>query len=305
MLSERFIEFVSGGIASCLAEVLTLPLDTIKTRIMENRSSKSTLWTVLMRTVSSRAAILDGMLKGLDAALIRQLVFGTLRFGLYPIFADALTARGLALGHAKIVGGFLSGALASAIANPTDLVKVRMQGRNYKYSSAPAAFWAIARDEGVSSFYIGVLPTVMRSSVIAAVELSSYHSFKSLLCWYLSLAADDGRVFVLAALAASVLTAFFSCPFEVARSRMMSQLHAPKKLDADGDSPQPRAYRNFFDCVATSVREEGVGVLWKGLFSWFLRLGPNAILTFFFLERARAVLSALSATTPYSAPLRR
>ena len=49
-------------------------------------------------------------------------------------------------------------------------------------------------------------------------------------------------------------------------------------------------YRNTWHCLVKSVRDEGLGVLWNGLGSYFLRLGPNAVFTYLFLERIRAVL---------------
>ena len=52
----------------------------------------------------------------------------------------------------------------------------------------------------------------------------------------------------------------------------------------------PRYYRNTWHCLVKSVRDEGLGVLWNGLGSYFLRLGPNAVFTYLFLERIRAVL---------------
>lgn len=132
-LSIQFIEFISGGVAACLAEVLTLPFDSIKVQIMTEPSASNSLRRIISRALSSWERLFDILLTGLDAALIRQLVFGTLRFGLYPVFQSLYIAMALSEGGSSadlnpttinILAGFSCGAFSAAICNPTDLVKV-------------------------------------------------------------------------------------------------------------------------------------------------------------------------------------
>ena len=285
MLSTRAVEFISGGLASCLAEILTLPLDTIKVQIMLGGGGGQSVWSLL----SSREKVVAMMLRGLDAALVRQLLFGTLRFGLYPVFQDVLSRSTLSATMVRVLAGFSCGAVSSAICSPTDLVKVRMQG-NYagQYRNAISALFIIARDEGFAALWTGVWPTVYRASVIAAVELSAFDTIKAAAANSLSLASDDTVVVVVAALLASVFTAFFSCPFDVARSRLMNQAIAQKQKD---EGAPRRFYRNTLHCLYSCAREEGLTACWTGLLAWWLRLGPNSVLTFLFLSRIRSALS--------------
>jgi len=285
--SPRFAEFLAGGLASCAAELLTLPLDTIKVRIMLAKRGEFK-WSSLL---SPR--VLISTFDGLDAALIRQLFYGTLRFGLYPVCQQLIllaivwdVTQPPPASFVRVLAGLCCGATASFICNPADLVKVRIQGKwRGQYSSALAAYYIIIRDEGVLALWTGVWPTVYRAAILAAVELSSYDGIKGYLATSLNLALDDSRIFMLAALFASVLTAFFSCPFDVARSRIMN---------AQSDHGKAPRYRGVVHCLVVSVREEGFAVLWNGVFSYFLRLGPNAVFTFLFLEKARALLLNLN-----------
>merc|ERR1719199_732838 len=71
----------------------------------------------------------SSLFKGLPPALVRQSTYGSLRYGLYGPIKSSL---GIVPGQPvplwkKIVAGGLAGALASAVANPTDLMKVRLQ----------------------------------------------------------------------------------------------------------------------------------------------------------------------------------
>jgi hypothetical protein len=220
--------------------------------------------------------------RGLDAALLRQLVYGSIRFGLYGSIQQVVAN--------KVLAAFLVGGLSSAMCNPLDLVKVRMQaaygGKGSSYPSVFAAFQIIVHDEGVASLWTGAWPTVYRASVIAAVELSSYDKLKSHAEAFLQLPSTDVRVFIAAALCASVLTALISCPFDVARSRMMNQ-NVSKMGKGKFKTPN---YRGALECMLLIVREEGFLALWTGCLSYLLRLGPNAILTFTFLELIRSFL---------------
>ena len=69
--------------------------------------------------------------------------------------------------YVKALSGVLSGAMASGICNPTDVVKIRMQadgmgkdkGHAPRYRGLAHAFSTIWRDEGLKGLYKGVSPT--------------------------------------------------------------------------------------------------------------------------------------------------
>lgn len=68
-----------------------------------------------------------------------------------------------------------AGAISSAIANPTDVLKVRMQvhGKGLN-ESLWSCFHDIYKYEGVRGLWRGVGPTAQRAVVIASVELPVY-----------------------------------------------------------------------------------------------------------------------------------
>ena len=45
-------------------------------------------------------------------------------------------------------------------------------------------------------------------------------------------------------------------------------------------------YKNPIDCVKKTVKAEGILSLWKGFTPYFMRLGPQSILTWGFFELA-------------------
>ena len=80
----------------------------------------------------------------------------------------------------KIAAGMTTGAIAISIANPTDLVKVRMQGQGRlppaerPYSSSMDCYSKTLAKDGVKGLWVGWAPNVMRNSIINAAELAAY-----------------------------------------------------------------------------------------------------------------------------------
>lgn len=111
--------FVCGGLAACVAEVVTLPIDTTKVRLQLLRKvhnqSTSGAPSLGMLDMMKKIAIEEGvssLYKGFWPAIHRQLVFASLRVGIYKEIADRIrdpnTAATL---QQKIFAGLLSGGI--------------------------------------------------------------------------------------------------------------------------------------------------------------------------------------------------
>ena len=136
-----------------------MPIDVVKTRLQMDGSGglKQYSGTMDCATKMVRAEGAGALFKGLPPALVRQSTYGSMRYGFYTPLRNALGAHcahpsrlSLARGlrplivdpdagvkpgtpkheiplWKKIVAGAGAGAISSAAANPTDLVKVRLQ----------------------------------------------------------------------------------------------------------------------------------------------------------------------------------
>jgi solute carrier family 25 (mitochondrial carrier), member 14/30 len=183
----------------------------------------------------------------------------------------------------------LAGAFSSAIANPTDVLKVRMQaqGRGTASSQMPLykCFYEIYRCEGVKGLYRGVMPTSQRAMTIAAVELPVYDWCK----YYLLDAVGDQPVnHFISSFIASLLAAIASCPIDVIRTRLMNQrkiLRSYGTTTAVGTSTV--YFANSFECLTSILRNEGFSALYKGFVPSFLRMGPWNILFFLTYEKLK------------------
>ncbi|NWI17759.1 UCP2 protein, partial [Crypturellus soui] len=155
------VRLVGAGAAACVADLVTFPLDTAKVRLQiqgeaaaaaaeRYRGVVGTLAT-LVRTEGARS-----LYNGLAAGLQRQLGFASVRIGLYDS-AKQLYARGSERAGvaARLLAGCSTGALAVALAQPTDVVKVRLQARarGRRYRGTVDAYRTIAREEGVRGLW--------------------------------------------------------------------------------------------------------------------------------------------------------
>jgi hypothetical protein len=74
----------------------------------------------------------------------------------------------------------ISGMTGAAIANPADLVKVRMQAPN-NTKRLRDHFIDIYRTAGLKGFYRAVVPTVFRAGLLTSFQLGTYDHSKHLL----------------------------------------------------------------------------------------------------------------------------
>lgn len=285
-----------GGIASCVAETCTMPVDVVKTRLQMDGADGQHLYkgpwdcaTQLTRTEGRTA-----LFKGLPPALVRQATYGSLRYGLYQPIRNSLgvpagtPATQIPLWK-KVVAGGCAGALASAVANPTDLVKVRLQtdgqlrGPNgvilpKRYTGMTHAFRSILREEGVVGLWKGVGPTVGRATVLAAAELSTYDEVKGQLLQ--TPYFQEGLLLTVCTAAISGwLSTLASSPFDVVKSRVMGQ-----PLLADG---RGKLYRGMVHCFVVSVQREGVRSLYNGFWPNFGRIVPRVVVVFVVMEKLK------------------
>eukprot|EP00667_Euglena_gracilis_P016357 EG_transcript_17106 len=283
------MNFLICAIASCVAEVVTLPLDTIKVRIQVQTNAPHDhpfrgLSDAFARTYREEGPA--GLFRGLKPALLRQSTYGSVRLALYDPLKSLLSAGSCTSFACNVAAGMLSGAVAAGVFNPTDLVKVRMQSDpdGGRYRSLLGAFRQIVELEGVRGLYKGVFPTVQRAAIVSAAELCTYDLFETLCLAYLSLESPL-LVHLLAALCAGLVATVVSSPADVIKSRLMSQ---PIALNGKG-----LYYRGSWDCLRQTTAAEGYGALWRGFWPNYLRLGPYAIVMFLVLEQLKQLVAGL------------
>jgi len=121
---------ISGSIAGMCSVVLTHPIEVVKVRIqmtgeLQKNASRTPLLKKSWEIISQEGRV--GLYSGLSAALLRQMVYTGIRFGLYGKISSLLAPKGRITLFERVIISILTGGLAALITNPLDLVLVRMQ----------------------------------------------------------------------------------------------------------------------------------------------------------------------------------
>ncbi|KDP46564.1 hypothetical protein JCGZ_08536 [Jatropha curcas] len=283
--------FICSAFAACFAEFCTIPLDTAKVRLQLQRKASTgdgaaPTYRGLLGTVVTIAGEegLAALWKGITAGLHRQFIYGGLRIGLYEPVKTFLVGTDF-IGdiplYQKILAALITGAVAIAVANPTDLVKVRLQaegklptGVPRRYAGALDAYLTIARQEGLGALWTGLGPNIARNAIINAAELASYDQVKQTI---LQIPGFMDNVFthLLAGLGAGFFAVCIGSPIDVVKSRMM------------GDS----SYKSTLDCFIKTLKNEGVFAFYKGFLPNFGRLGSWNVIMFLTLEQVKKIFT--------------
>ncbi|KAL8146055.1 hypothetical protein AgCh_003982 [Apium graveolens] len=281
--------FFCSAFAACFAEVCTIPLDTAKVRLQLQKRTvlgegtgppkyKGVFGTI---ATIAREEGLSALWKGIIPGLHRQFIYGGLRIGLYePVkaFLGSDYVGNVSL-FQKILAALITGAIAISVANPTDLVKVRLQsegklpaGVARRYSSALSAYYTIVQQEGLSALWTGLGANIARNATINAAELASYDQVKQTIMQIPGF-SDNIFTHLLAGLGAGFFAVCIGSPFDVVKSRMM------------GDT----IYKGALDCFIKTLATEGPYAFYKGFLLNFGRLGSWNVIMFLVLEQVKSL----------------
>jgi len=281
--------FLWGGISTACGELSTIPIDVVKVRMQVehlttkgNDMTRPSMINTLINTVRNEGVM--ALYLGTSPAIWRQLLYGGLRIGLYEPIKKLLNGNKKEEEKIsfinKLLAGIISGAIGAGLCTPTDVIKIRMQARNYfktRYNSIFHALTTIWHEEGLRGLYKGVIPTSSRAAVIAASELAVYDESKHVI--QSSRLLDDGFPTHLAAsLVSGLIATFFAAPIDFIKTRMQGQPIDPK-------TGRGLVYKNSINCVVQTIRKEGFFSLWTGLVPHYLRRGPHLIVSFVVLEK--------------------
>ncbi|XP_078311443.1 kidney mitochondrial carrier protein 1-like [Crassostrea virginica] len=284
--------FVYGGLASVTAEIGTFPIDTTKTRLQIQGQQIDTRFSELRYRGMTHAMLrifreegFAALYSGISPAILRQATYGTIKIGVYQ------TLKSMAVENPQestlfinVCCGIVAGIISSAIANPTDVLKVRLQAMTEikDKESMFKAFGRMYREEGIKGLWRGVVPTAQRAAIIAGVELPVYDFSKY---WILKSGylKDGVGTHFISSFFAGLAGAIFSTPVDVIKTRMMNQRNLLEKSIYD------KIYSSSIDCALQTVRTEGLMALYKGFIPIWVRLGPWNIIFFMTYEQLKKV----------------
>ena len=283
--SSVLSRYLMACAAASLSEAVTYPLDLVKVLLQLQNARGQALrgapaaplgMSALLRGMAAEGALFAG----LPIAVLRQCFNAGTSVGLYPTVRGALLAPGedkerMPL-HKRALAGAATGCLGQALAQPTDVIKTRIQadtrlraaGLPPRYQGARDALARILAAEGVAGLYTALGSSVWRAGIINAAGIASYDGTKqAAVQWVRGWGGSSGGALagprvrehlpsVVAALVCGVVSAVVSCPLDVVKTRMMNS---------------PGRYTGPNDAFVQLVRSEGAASMFKGFLPTYYR----------------------------------
>lgn len=273
------MNFLLGGVSGCFATCCIQPIDFVKVQIqIRSEAGQKGLspYTVFKDTLATH-----GMKKfyaGLDSALLRQVLYTSTRLGIFYQLTDQYTkSHGGSKPPVSLnaLYSLVCGAVGSFVANPADLILIRMQAdahlpaeerRNYK--NVADAIVRTIREEGFFSLWRGCSPTVVRAMSLNLALLVPFEETKKFLTPYVK---NPKLRSIYGSLVAGVLASIAALPFDNIKTKLQKMKKGP-----DGQFP----YNGLFDAIRKTIAKEGINRLWVGLGTFYTRIAPHVIITF-------------------------
>ncbi|KAK7206323.1 mitochondrial carrier domain-containing protein [Myxozyma melibiosi] len=272
---ESAYHFLLGSVAGAFGATIVYPIDLVKTRMQNQRSSSKVPGQVLYKNSLDcfRKVIQREGVKGLYSGLGPQLI------GVAPEKAIKLTVNDLARGmftdeegNISLKGEILSGASAGAcqvvFTNPLEIVKIRLQiqgevSKSVEGAPRRSAIW-IVRHLGLLGLYKGATACLSRDVPFSAIYFPTYnHIKKDYFGEGPEKSLGTGQL-LLAGAAAGMPAAYFTTPFDVIKTRLQAEARAGQTH-----------YKNIAHCASTILREEGFKAFFKGGPARIFRSSPQ------------------------------
>jgi hypothetical protein len=263
-----------------------------------------------------RSEGLRGWGRGLEPSMLREMTYSTTRMGAYEPIRDLMLKLSADVGGSgngdgngsggeagaakkdkgdispgiKFGSSLLSGGVGAAATNPFDLVKTRFQAAYpgqapLPYTNTWQAFRYITQHEGgVPGLYKAWEATCGRAAFLTSGQLGTYDVVKNnVLIKLFGLREDRDKavLHLISAMSASVVATTACNPFDVVKSRYMSDI--PSSVDGT------KKYHSVSHCFRVTLQVDGIRGFFRGWTAAYWRVGPHTVMSLLLFEKLREV----------------
>uniref|UniRef100_A0A8C1U9D5 Solute carrier family 25 member 13 n=1 Tax=Cyprinus carpio TaxID=7962 RepID=A0A8C1U9D5_CYPCA len=280
--AESAYRFTLGSVAGAVGATAVYPIDLVKTRMQNQRSSGSFVDELMYKNsidCFKKVVRYEGSF-GLYRGLVPQLL------GVAPEKAIKLTVNDFVRGKtmkkdgsipipAEILAGGCAGGSQVIFTNPLEIVKIRLQVAGEITTGPRVSALSVIRDLGFFGLYKGAKACFLRDIPFSAIYFPCYAHTKA------ALTDNDGRVgpgrLLLAGVLAGMPAASLVTPADVIKTRLQVAARAGQTT-----------YNGLIDCFWKILREEGPRAFWKGAEARVFRSSPQfgvTLVTYELLQR--------------------
>eukprot|EP01122_Echinamoeba_exundans_P005847 TRINITY_DN1601_c0_g1_i1.p1 TRINITY_DN1601_c0_g1~~TRINITY_DN1601_c0_g1_i1.p1 ORF type:complete len:365 (-),score=20.49 TRINITY_DN1601_c0_g1_i1:296-1390(-) len=303
---------LAAGIASATTTLVPYPLDLIKTRFQVHDGMRTNLprynnifhafrhiyrsegiigtffafkscpfefFCVSVGRIIKICMPVTGFYAGVTPAIVGSAVAWAAYMFTYAEIKDYLQARGEKLKTRHImVAGISAGAVTALVTNPIWVIKTRMQiqlaypDSIVKYTGMLDAIRRMYAEEGLKSFYKGIIPALI-ASYHSAVQFLIYENATGLIQNSVNTTHPGSIIAFFSGGLSKVGAMLATQPWSVLKARLQEQ--------RDGH----KTYVGFIDCIKKIASNEGLAGFYKGFTVSIYRLVLSSSLFFVMLEQ--------------------
>ncbi|XP_055683335.1 solute carrier family 25 member 45 isoform X1 [Lutzomyia longipalpis] len=296
-----YCDFLAGCFGGTCGMLVGYPLDTIK---CWQQASNCRVGTAIYNIIVMNNG-LKGFYRGMTFPVLTTGLLNSMLFGIY-----GNTLRNLQLGVADeklrkklqpqhiFIAGSVGGFLQAFVANPIELVKIRLQTRSCTTRGSWECLRNILQIEGFLGLYRGLTPMICRDIFPYGIYMLAYEQILNMLgCLpYVQekrqqnaakklTSVNSNLELTLTTIAGSiagVLSWIVVIPFDVIKTIMQAE-------------PNPHVYRNMIHCIKVHVERSGWTSLFRGSCMLLVRAVPVNVATFigyeYYLEQCKKTIS--------------
>uniref|UniRef100_A0A674CPA4 Solute carrier family 25 member 12 n=1 Tax=Salmo trutta TaxID=8032 RepID=A0A674CPA4_SALTR len=272
--AESAYRFSLGSIAGATGATAVYPIDLVKTRMQNQRSTGSFVGELMYKNSFDCAKKVlryegfFGFYRGTDGHCAFLVMNDFVR--------DKFTGKDDTIPFAaEVLAGACAGGSQVVFTNPLEIVKIRLQVAGEITTGPRIGALSVIRDLGLFGLYKGAKACLLRDIPFSAIFFPVYAHTKA------QFADEQGRIGPLQLLASGAIggipAASLVTPADVIKTRLQVSARAGHTT-----------YTGVMDCFRKIAQEEGFGALWKGAGARMCRSSPQfgvTLVTYELLQR--------------------
>ncbi|RDL31432.1 uncharacterized protein BP5553_09641 [Venustampulla echinocandica] len=256
---------IAGGLGGTTGDLLMHSLDTVKTRQQGDPhnppkySTMGTSYTTILRQEGIRRGLYGGWVPAMLGSFPGTIIF----FGTYEYSKRHMIDYGITPQIAYLSSGFVADFAASFIYVPSEVLKTRLQlqGRHdnpffksgYNYKGTAHAARTIVRQEGLSALFYGYKATIFRDLPFSALQFTFYEQGQTWARQWKQSRDIGLPLELLTGAAAGGLAGVITCPLDVVKTRIQTQIN-PSGEPAIKPSPIQQAAASQGNTLKQQIR---------------------------------------------------
>ncbi|XP_067108634.1 electrogenic aspartate/glutamate antiporter SLC25A12, mitochondrial-like isoform X2 [Osmerus mordax] len=279
--AESAYRFTLGSIAGATGATAVYPIDLVKTRMQNQRSTSSFVGELMYKNSFDCAKKVlryegfFGFYRGLVPQLIGVAPEKAIKLTVNDFVRDKFTTKDGIPAFAEVLAGACAGGSQVIFTNPLEIVKIRLQVAGEITTGPRVSALNVVRDLGFFGLYKGAKACFLRDVPFSAIFFPVYAHTKA------EFADEQGRLGPLQLLTAGAIAgipaASLVTPADVIKTRLQVAARAGQT-----------SYTGVIDCFRKIMREEGFKALWKGAGARVCRSSPQfgvTLVTYELLQR--------------------